>query len=112
MTPTRLGDFTTVQRIQYDIREHPDGQSRAVDGITVPEAPGLGLHVSRARVNITHLASGKLVAQFHTLGAALECAQRLGPISNWTRKLTQINPYEQQAWEDIITAVRNTEECL
>lgn len=55
-----------------------------VDGITMVEAPWIGLHIGpAASVDVTHVPSGKRIGGFASLGSALEFAARIAYLLEW-----------------------------
>lgn len=68
--------------------------------------PELGLHVGLTHmVDCTHLASGKRIGSFETLGAAMEFVNRLAYVANWRNPAERITAGEAKALSDLYANV-------
>lgn len=104
----RLGDLMVQswKRHSFAIAME-DGKVR-VDGITIGERQEIGLHFGvTAKIDATHIPSGKKIGSFDTLGAAVEFAHRVVNLRDWAND--RITGAEYSAILEVYTTVRNTE---
>jgi hypothetical protein len=64
-----------------------------VDGIVLGKAPWFGIHIrGHEHADVTHVPTGRRIASFSTLGAALEYAETIVPWTNWRSENVEISP--------------------
>ncbi len=95
MTDIRLGDCLEAHwtRTHYKLTMvRPSGRVK-VDGITLKACPFLGLHLGQTGlIDVTHLPSGRRIADFRTLGAAMEYVTKIAPLTDWSTEIPDITP--------------------
>jgi hypothetical protein len=74
------------KRAKFRIRlTNPEGWAE-VDGVTSAACPHLGLHLSQSGlgvIDVTHIPTGRRIADFRTLGAAMEYVTEIIPLATW-----------------------------
>jgi len=80
-----------------------------VDGIAIA-GEHIGIHIGVTHwVDVTHIPTGRKLAAFQTLGAAMELAHRIVYLRDWSSATLQLSSEEVKRITDLIVAVKATE---
>jgi hypothetical protein len=74
------------------------------------DGSGLGIHTGVSHeVDVTHLATGRRVAGFPSLGAALAFVDKIVYFVDWSRTPFELSPAETLAIRDCISYILSTD---